>query len=67
MDKPTMAQAKERWNKHTRHVLTDATKKCLRGATWGTDFDGCPCLVSKDTDIVLHFRFDKSGNVYAAF
>ena len=62
--KPTLSQAKVRYNSHTRKVMTTEFRKECDAAKWGEE-DGYPVLRTIDNRILLHFR-SEGGLVFAA-
>jgi len=60
---PTVQQARAHYTSFTRRVLSNAARKTLKTAKWGTDTAGFPVLVGRD--LALRFCVSDAGHVYA--
>ena len=63
--KCTITEARARWNKHTRHVITDEAARLVKRATWTLDADGNPALAILGEGTLFVFFKDARDHVWS--
>lgn len=63
----TLAQAKKRWNSHTKHVLSSIGRACAKThAVWCVQPDGTPVMtIGEHAAFRFAFWRDENGNVWS--
>lgn len=61
----TMAEARKRWNTHTRHVLSDEMRDAIRkyGKEWGEDRRSPYVVILGPDGVVLRFWRTTAGTI----
>ncbi len=67
MDKVTLAQAKARWNAHTRRVLNSGARRLADDLTeWGTCAGAPMVRLGMSGQLILYFYRNDAGHVFSS-